>query len=409
MSSLPAVIEQRGQLAHDYANRTGAQFTADQIDLIKRTVCKGGTDDELALFLHVCKRVGLDPLAKQIYAVKRWDKQSGREVMSTQTGIDGFRVVAERTGRYEGQDGPYFCGEDGVWSDVWLKKTPPLAAKVGVFKTGFKQALYRIAKWDEYVQMGKEGPTKFWKNMPCGQLAKCAEALALRSAFPQDLSGVYTSEEMEQADSVEIGTKEAAQAVAQAKIAELQARRGSTYTGQSPITKEQQAYALEVELRAQQQPGLTRVVAGSIMAHLDQQEAAIDAQPVEIWRSDEAQHPLNRRDIGDGRDATADALHEDIQQFQPKTPRKPSKSLGARHIDMMQAFGILKKRYQALNVEKAYYAVLGRNGVEKSNQFPATDAGLAAGLSCYREMQLNVSELEAFGAKMAEQESPQVS
>ncbi len=97
-----------------------------------------------------------------------------------------------------------------------------------------------------------------------------------------------------------------------------------------------------------------------------------------------------------------DDLHGDIQKFMPKEPRAPSKSLPSRHIDMLQAFGGLKKRYQAMNVEKAYYSVLKKNGVDKSNQFPATDAGLAAGLACYREMSLNIADLEAFAVTMAD-------
>ncbi len=179
-----------------------AGFSREQIDIIKSQVApRGTTDDELAMFLMYCQRTGLDPFARQIYLSERRSKnqQTGQWDVSRnpETTIDGFRLIAERSRQYAGQLGPFWCGEDGEWKDVWIPRDPPVAAKVGILRHDFKEPLWAVALYDEYVQTKADGkPNSMWSKMPANQLAKCAESLGHRKAFPRELSGLYTREEM---------------------------------------------------------------------------------------------------------------------------------------------------------------------------------------------------------------------
>ena len=177
-------------------------FNEDQVALIKSQIAPKATNDELNLFMYQAKRTGLDPLTRQIYAIHRncKEKQYGKDVwvakMTIQTSIDGFRVIAERSGDYGGQDEPIF-------EEVNNK---PVRCKVAVYRFRGNvryQAAVGVAYFSECSQNNN-----MWQKMPHIMLAKVAEALALRKAYPHDLSGLYTSDEMNQADSVDVSPKE---------------------------------------------------------------------------------------------------------------------------------------------------------------------------------------------------------
>ena len=179
-------------------------WTPEQTQLISTTIAPGCSNDELRLFAYACQRTGLDPFSRQIYAIKRGGK------MTISSGIDGLRSIAERTGQLDGSSS-YWCGEDGVWVDVWLSSKPPAAAKTIIYRKGCAHPFTATARFADF-----NAGQGLWYKMPSVMIAKCSEAQALRRAFPADLSGVYSTDEMDQA--VEPVTVTAAPAKGDAKI-----------------------------------------------------------------------------------------------------------------------------------------------------------------------------------------------
>jgi phage recombination protein Bet len=165
-----------------------ALWTPEQTQLIATTIAPGCSSDELRLFAYACQRTGLDPFSKQIYAIKRGGK------MTIQAGIDGLRAIAERTGELDGSHTEW-CGDDGQWSDVWISAKPPAAAKTTIWRKGSSYPFTGVARFADY-----NAGQGLWSKMPAAMIAKCSEALALRKAFPANLSGVYSTDEMEQVE-----------------------------------------------------------------------------------------------------------------------------------------------------------------------------------------------------------------
>ncbi len=184
-------------------NLQAPSFDEAKLKLLKNTICKGASDDEFQLFLHACERTGLDPFMKQIYSIPRKTKNKNgewEETRTIQTGVDGFRLIAERTGNYApGREPSYHYDEKGrlISSTAYVKKRTSDGTWHEIAATAFfeeyKQEFYN--KKDDRYEL-----STFWKKMPHVMLAKVAEAVALRKAFPADLSGLYTSDEMAQAE-----------------------------------------------------------------------------------------------------------------------------------------------------------------------------------------------------------------
>jgi len=157
-------------------------ITPEQLTLIKNTIAKDATHDELQLFLYDNQRRGVHPLDRLLHFTKRSGKYTPI------TSIDFMRIRAAATGACAGIDDPMFSG---------VPMNPDFAAHITVYRLvqGQRCAFSATARWREY----KPDQDFMWRKMPFTMLGKCVEALALRKAFPQELAGLYESSEFDQA------------------------------------------------------------------------------------------------------------------------------------------------------------------------------------------------------------------
>ncbi|MHB8153714.1 MAG: recombinase RecT [Bacillati bacterium] len=180
----------------------------------------GCPDEVLALYAYRCKAIGADLFARLLYISKRRTKDIDK--WTIELTIDGLRAIAESSGKYDGQDLPILQFND---------KGLLVSATVTVYRKDFARGIAATAYYDEYVQTDRDGSTtRMWIKMGKNQLAKCAEALALRKAFPRLLSGLYTSDEMAQAENHDLTP---------AARAALNGQRAQTQTANTPTLMKQ--------------------------------------------------------------------------------------------------------------------------------------------------------------------------
>lgn len=189
MTNLATVQQNETVVRADFSTK----FTPEQRKVILDTCCNGASEHDAAALIAIAEARGMNPILGECYFVQRYDSQTRQMKWAVQASIDSFRIKAEQTGLYAGQDEPEFeFNETGLL----------VLARVRVYRKDWTRPAVGVARFDEYVQKTKEGqPTRFWKTMPTNQLAKCAEALALRKAFPLALAKVYEAAEMAQAEN----------------------------------------------------------------------------------------------------------------------------------------------------------------------------------------------------------------
>ena len=174
--------------------------------ILMNSVFKNLTEDEVLVAYRLAKRRNLDIEARQIYFVPYKDSQGHRSVIP-QTSIDGLRLIAARTKSYGGQVNPKLTVrlKDGSKQVIDHEEYDPseikelISATISIINKDFPQPQKATALLKSYARTYNNKLQGLWESKTDVMLLKCAESLALRKAFPQDLGGIYSNEEMDQA------------------------------------------------------------------------------------------------------------------------------------------------------------------------------------------------------------------
>lgn len=177
----------------------------EELDIFKKHFAPANTpNDAWQIFIEKCRTYRLSPMRGQMCLVGRWDSSQNKNVYACQITIGGLRALALRTGQFEGTTEPEWGDSEGNWYKLWPERLGkhPYAARIGVYRTGFRTPVWGVAYFDEKAQTKRGGGlTHFWDKMGKLMILKCALADALRGAFEEECGGLYLHEEMLQADS----------------------------------------------------------------------------------------------------------------------------------------------------------------------------------------------------------------
>jgi phage recombination protein Bet len=186
------------------ARDVAAMSESDLLQVMRDTLYPGARMESVQMVLSYCRARGLDPMKKPVHIVPMYVGGVMRDVPLP--GITSYRIDAARTGEYDGKSEPEFgpditrefSGVDRNGKAINKTVTFPAWCKVTVLRRG--KPFVALEYWQEnYATAGRgsEVPNEMWAKRPYGQLAKCAEAQALRMAFPEEIGGQNTAEEME--------------------------------------------------------------------------------------------------------------------------------------------------------------------------------------------------------------------